>query len=432
MAFGDATNYGSIALADPLTRPSVVGIVAHARRQGVLDRVPATGGSSTSATPSSYGSLSSQAIAATIVAIAATPDGGGYWLAEANGNVARLRRRRPTCNRPRRRPSSRRVVGNGRHPRRHRAPGWPSRTAPSSTSAPPSAHGSLTDVPPTSPVTSIAAMPVAPVPSPLRYPAGRFGYDINWPQCAGPTSSEDRPAPRAARHPAGHASTTPSPSSASTDGRSARPTRACRPRSPGQRKANRHRRRALRPLHVPQLPLAVGHDRPAGTRRDMRRLLRHQAGGLPRLQLRLQLGRDRRCSTPRSQGASSPMWWLDIENDICGQYWSCDQTLNSLTIQGCDRLPARAEADRGHLLDLGAVAGDHRRLRAHRARRSPSGSRERYWTSPPYPAELRLPAAVGARTVLRSPKYAFAGGKTWLLQETPGPNNYPFDPDYAC
>ena len=29
-------------------------------------------------------------------------------------------------------------------------------------------------------------------------------------------------------------------------------------------------------------------------------------------------------------------------------------------------------------------------------------------------------------------KYAFAGGATWILQETPGPNDYPFDPDYAC
>ena len=54
-----------------------------------------------------------------------------------------------------------------------------------------------------------------------------------------------------------------------------------------------------------------------------------------------------------------------------------------------------------------------------------------YWTSPPYPASY----GYGSPSVLApycSAKYAFAGGKTWLLQETPGPNNYPFDPDYAC
>ena len=45
--------------------------------------------------------------------------------------------------------------------------------------------------------------------------------------------------------------------------------------------------------------------------------------------------------------------------------------------------------------------------------------------------ELRLRAAVKARAFCTA-KYGFAGGRTWLLQETPGPNNYPFDPDYAC
>jgi hypothetical protein len=54
-----------------------------------------------------------------------------------------------------------------------------------------------------------------------------------------------------------------------------------------------------------------------------------------------------------------------------------------------------------------------------------------YWTSPPYPSSYGYysPSVLAAYC---GAKYAFAGGATWILQETPGPNDYPFDPDYAC
>ena len=58
--------------------------------------------------------------------------------------------------------------------------------------------------------------------------------------------------------------------------------------SPGQG----HRRCPLQPLHVPQLADLVRHDRPAGPVRHLRRLLGRQAGDVPCVQLRLQLGPD--------------------------------------------------------------------------------------------------------------------------------------------
>ncbi len=65
------------------------------------------------------------------------------------------------------------------------------------------------------------------------------------------------------------------------------------------------------------------------------------------------------------------------------------------------------------------------------ARRSPSGSQ-----APTGPrrrirrASATHSPSVLARTAARS--MPLRAAHTWLLQETPGPNNYPFDPDYAC
>ena len=131
-----------------------------------------------------------------------------------------------------------------------------------------------------------------------------------------------------------------------------------------------------------------------------------------------------------SQSATSPVWWLDVENDICGQYWSCNQALNSATIQGAiDLLHARrlTAGIYSTSLQYQGITGGY----------VPSGPQVpiwvagAYWTSPPYPPSYGYypPSALAPYC---SAKYAFAGGDTWLLQETPGPNNYPFDPDYAC
>ena len=78
-----------------------------------------------------------------VVGMAITPDGTADWMAEENGTVLSL--------------------------------------------GAATARGSLAKVQATAPVISIAAMPVADI-SPLQYPSGSFGYDINWPQCKAPKS----------------------------------------------------------------------------------------------------------------------------------------------------------------------------------------------------------------------------------------------------
>jgi hypothetical protein len=124
------------------------------------------------------------------------------------------------------------------------------------------------------------------------------------------------------------------------------------------------------------------------------------------------------------------MWWLDVENDNCGQYWSCSQALNSLTIQGSiDFLHSQR-------LTVGIYSTAHQ-WQGITGGYVPSGPQVpiwvagAYWTSPPYPASYGY-SSPSVLSVYCGPEYAFAGGKTWMLQETPGPNNYPFDPDYAC
>ncbi|MGH9295668.1 MAG: hypothetical protein ACRD0B_10085, partial [Acidimicrobiales bacterium] len=54
-----------------------------------------------------------------------------------------------------------------------------------------------------------------------------------------------------------------------------------------------------------------------------------------------------------------------------------------------------------------------------------------YWTSPPYPAKYGYPAP-SANAPYCGGSHSFAGGAPVILQETPGPNNYAYDPDLAC
>jgi len=131
-----------------------------------------------------------------------------------------------------------------------------------------------------------------------------------------------------------------------------------------------------------------------------------------------------------TQGATSPMWWLDIENDLCGQYWSCDKTNNSLTIQGAIDFLRTLKLTVGIYstsVQWQGITGGY----VPTGPQVPIWVAGAYWTSPPYPASYGYwpPSTLAPYC---SAKFAFAGGKTWMLQETPGPNNYPFDPDYAC
>ncbi len=123
--FGDAPGYGSVQTALHRQRRRHR---RHARRQGVLDRCRSGQGLQLRRRRTSTARPGSNSAGQAIVAMAATPDGGGYWLARANGNVARFgdavhlaparRRSRPS------RPSS-----AWPSPPTGRRTGWPSRTA---------------------------------------------------------------------------------------------------------------------------------------------------------------------------------------------------------------------------------------------------------------------------------------------------------------
>ena len=124
LSFGDATNYGSIAA--PFAG-LVVGIIGDLRRAGLLDRMQ-FGGRFQLRRRETYSLVGVGLSGETIVSAAAMPDGGGYFLAAADGSVfsfgdAPTTSRIPRSRSPRRcRLSRSRLQGP--------EPGSPSRMAP--------------------------------------------------------------------------------------------------------------------------------------------------------------------------------------------------------------------------------------------------------------------------------------------------------------
>jgi hypothetical protein len=315
--------------------------------------------------------------------MAVTPDGTGDWVAEQNGTVVNLGAAEP--------------------------------------------RGSLAHVQGTAPVTSIAVMPVADV-SPLQYPSGSFGYDINWPQCKAPKSPETIPLPGSPDYPAGTGDYTIA--IVGVDGWATGSPNPCLRAEVAWASAAKGTNGAPYNLYMflnsPTASDTIDQSGPFGTCSELSSSKQASC-------LAYNYGwnsAEQAMAYAASQGASSPVWWLDIENDLCGQYWSCDQTENSLTIQGALDYLHQQKVTAG----IYSTAVQYKGITGGYV---PSGPQipiwvaGAYWTSPPYPASYGYwpPSKLAPYC---SAKYAFAGGKTWLLQETPGPNNYPFDPDYAC
>lgn len=372
-----------------------------------------------------YGSARAGDLAQLIVAMAATPDGGGYWLAEANGNVVRF--------------------GDASHlatfyPRKAVSPVVGLAVTPDGTGdwmverngtvlhfGSATAHGSPKGRAASSPVTSIAAMPVAPPPS-LRYPHGSFGYDVNWPQCSPAGSPQTGPLPGPPSYPSGTIDYTVAV--VGVDGWAVGKYNPCL--GAEARWAAKAEGTGGAPyelymfLNSPASYDTIDEQGPAGTCSGL--ATASQAGCLA-YNYGYNAAEDA-VQYASSQGATSQVWWLDVENDACGQYWSCDQSLNRATIQGA--------IDFLHAQKLTAgIYSTSRQYRGITGGYVPTGPQVpiwvagAYWTSPPYPSSYHYyaPAALAPYCGVQ---YAFAGGTTWLLQETPGPNDYPFDPDYAC
>ena len=317
--------------------------------------------------------------ASPVVGLAVTPDGTGDWMAEENGTVLSF-----------------------------------------GTAA---VHGTLTGTLATSPVTSIAAMPVQTV-SPLRYPSGSFGYDINWPQCAGPGSPETAALPGPPSYPSGTLNYTVAV--VGVDGWAVGDDNPCLEAEVKWAASSVGTEGAPYELYMflnsPSPSDTTDQQGPAGTCSAV------AAAGQPAC-LAYNYGYNAAQAAVEyasSQGASSPVWWLDVENDLCGQYWSCNQALNSLTIQGA--------LDYLHSLKITAgIYSTSVQWQGITGGYVPPGPQipiwvaGAYWTSPPYPSSYGYysPAALAPYC---GAKYAFAGGDTWLLQETPGPERLSLRP----
>ena len=103
-----------------------------------------------------YGSMGGKPLNAPIVGMAATPDGGGYWLVASDGGIFNFGDARffgsagaIHLNRP--------IVGMAATPERQRATGWWRPTVASSATATPPSHGSMGGQPLNSPIVGMAA-----------------------------------------------------------------------------------------------------------------------------------------------------------------------------------------------------------------------------------------------------------------------------------
>ena len=420
MAFGDARNYGSVVAR---IRYPVVAIAVTTDGRGYW-LVSRSGRIFRFGDAVDRGEMGNR-LASPIVAMAVSPDGGGYWLADAIGNVFNFGDAASVAPAG---PVGTKSPVVGMAATSNGTGAWMAEESGTVLHAgTATSHGSL-GVAPTSPVTSIAAMPVIAGPWSLRYPKGSVGYDINWPQCAGPASPQTVALPGPPTHPSGTVNYTVAV--VGVDGWAIGSQNPCL--SAEVKWAAKAKKPNGAPydlyifLNSPSSSDTIDLKGPAGTCARL-------SGTKQSTCLAYNYGYNSAKIAKNyaaSQGAASPMWWLDIENDLCGQYWSCDPKLNSLTIQGAlDFLHAQR-------LTVG-IYSTSVQWRGITGGYVPSGPQipiwvaGAFWTSPPYPASYDYypPSKLAPYC---GPQYAFAGGKTWLLQETPGPNNYPFDPDYAC
>ncbi|MGO9912618.1 MAG: hypothetical protein ACLPQS_15840 [Acidimicrobiales bacterium] len=340
--------------------------------------------------------IAARALKAPIVAISAAPEGRGYWAVSAGGYV---------------------IPG-----------GVPSR-------------GGLARLSGPLLIVGIATAPPLTSPAPSPYPPGSVGYDVNWPQCekAGSKATGVMPGPPV--DPSGTAAY--SVAILGVDGWAVSDYNSClaaevrwadKATVAGSTTPPAYQLYLF--LNSPASTSTIDEHGPAGTcasvaAKDEPTCLAYNYGYNSALDA---------VTYAASEGASAQMWWLDIENDACapgewnaagdGEWWSCEQSLNDLTIQGAldalhaDKVTAGVYST---ALQWNAITGHY----------VPSGTpvplwiAGAVWTSPPFPRSYGY-LATTALDPWCDGHYDFAGGTPSLLQETPGSNDYPYDPDYAC
>jgi len=383
-----------------------------------------------------YGSLAGHHLFHPVTAIAAVPSGLGYWLSDAAGDVWDFGA----------------AMGGSPGPKGLSAPvvgmipaenqyGYWSATATGSIldgGDATSRGGTITSA-----VVGIAAARQV-VTAPL--PAGSVGYDINWPQCASSGSSNAGTLPGPPGDAAG--SSAYSVAVVGVDGWAENNVNSCLAAEvawakkatypPASKLTGTPPYDLYMFLNSPASNSAIDKTGPAGTCANFtgftwQKCLTYNYGYNAALLA---------VKYADSQGAQSHVWWLDIENDLCapgmwndasnGEWWSCDLSLNAVTIQGA--LDALRSLDITAGIYCTAVQWQGITNSYMPTGGSPllwiAGA---IWTSPPYPANYGF-VGPGADTIFcTDSSYRFAGGTPVLLQETPGGgNNYPYDPDLSC
>ena len=373
-----------------------------------------------------------------IVSIAATPSGLGYWLADAAGQVWPYGDAATGTNPP----TGLQGTAVGMIPAENQYGYWVATSAGSiivggdATARSSPAGGTLSDV-----VGIAAATQVDPTP----LPAAAMGYDINWPQCRSPGSPKAGTLPGPPRDAAG--SLPYSIAVVGVDGWAVDDDNSCLaaevtwaeravyPASSATTGAPPYDLYMF--LNSPAPTSTIDWTGPAGTCAQLSGLARRTC-------LAYNYGFNAAViavSYAASQGAQSRLWWLDIENDTCapgmwndaanGEWWSCDLSLNAETIQGALNALRSLDITPGiycTAVQWAGITGNY----------MPSGGAPliwiagAIWTSPPYPKQYGYVGPGANATYCTESQYWFAGGTPVLLQETPGPSGYSFDPDVAC
>lgn len=428
--FGDAARVAPYGLpgAD-LTYP-IVGAAATPDGKGAW-LVNSIGQVFTAGDAVSYGSLSGVSIDSKITSIAPTPDGLGYWLVEADGDVFAFGDAEHGATPATGLSGQAIAIAPAGTPSGYWVASDQGSVVPGGSAE---SYGSTSVSQTGSPIVGIALARVTPTP-PNGYPAGAVGFDINWPQCSG-----------------SHAGKLPSgPYSIAilgVDGWAVGSDNPClgaevswakqATEPPGHGTATPPYELYLF-LNSPSRGSTIDESGPAGNCASL-------SGPKKNVCLTYNYGYNAAVGAmgyAADNGAAAKMWWLDIENDACapgiynnaanGEFWSCDKALNSETVQGA--LDALREA--GHEAGIYSTAMQYTGITGNY---TPTGGRGAlglwvagaYWTSPPYPSSFGYPPPSVNKPYCAGGKYAFAGGQPVLLQETPGSNGYPYDPDLAC
>ncbi len=428
-AYGDARQLPSLPAS--YAGPPIVAFAVLPGEAGAL-AVDAAGDVYPLGRATSYGSLTGQTLAYPIVAMALTPDGRGYWLTDSEGDVYSF----GDAASPVAPPSSLSGTVVGITGPKSGTGYWAVTTTGLVIPGGVTSRGGPYTPPPAPPVAAIAtAIPLSSTElSP--YPHGSVGYDVSWPQCPKkPNEAASLPGP-----PGDAAGSGPySVAFVGVDGWAFGSDNAClsteiawaeQARLPGR---SNPQYQLYTFLNSPPGVNSTDKTGPAGTCERLTATARPACYAY-NYGFNSAVGA---LAYAASQGARAPVWWLDIENDSCSSakwagsaFWSCTPALNDRTIQGA------IDALRRHRITVGvySTALQWNIITDHFV---PSGAQLPLWiagapwTSPPYPQSSGY-GSTAALIPWCSGYHDFAGGVPSMLQETPGSNNYPFDPDVAC